>query len=510
MARLHEHQGKRILNEYGIATPQGAAARSVEERREIAEELGKAVVIKAQVYGTSRAASGGIRFADSPDVAARIADEMLGATIGGAVVEAVLVEEALPIAREFYLGCIVDDRLRRPVMLLSAAGGSGIEERTGTMAQVTASVRREPLPDELLAALNKSDTPEEVREALADVWLKLYRVARNSDARVAEINPLALLQDGRLVALDCRISVDDYAVFRHDDFGIEIAREIGHTPTELDRIAWEVEKDDYRGTFYFVELPQKENAEGIAIGFHGAGGGGSMASMDAALRAGLRPVDYVDTSGNPAASKVYRAAKIILRQQGIRGYFMSGSGVASQEQFHLARALVKAFREARLSIPAVLRLGGNGEEIAARIISDYTNDLPAPVEAYQKRHSADFCANRLKELIEQSEAQETKPQHRENTQPQRRELRQSYSFETRTGQITYDHAICAECESKACVKECPPQILSLENQLPVLNITLDEAKRGKCIECLACEVECWFQGKGGAVIELPIGGLSGG
>jgi len=124
-----------------------------------------------------------------------------------------------------------------------------------------------------------------------------------------------------------------------------------------------------------------------------------MASLDAAQRNGLQPACYVDTSGNPPASKVYRAAKIILSIPGIKGYFLSGSGVASQEQFGLARAVIKAFREVRPNIPAVLRLGGNGEDYAEELIEKYTVDLPAPVEAYQKKHSADFCAARLKELI---------------------------------------------------------------------------------------------------------------
>jgi succinyl-CoA synthetase beta subunit len=337
-------------------------------------------------------------------------------------------------------------------------------------------------------------------EDLAGVLLRLYRVARSSEARVAEINPLALTSGG-WTALDCRIAVDDYAVFRHPELGIEVARELGHPPTTLERIAWMVERDDYRGTFYFIEMPEEREAAGIRIGFQGAGGGGSMASLDAAAAHGLRAADYTDTSGNPPGSKVYRAARIILAQPGLRGYFLSGPGAASQEQFHFARALVKAFREERLSFPAVLRLGGNGEDLAVQIIERYARESGVPVEAYAKDHSADECAKRLRDLIEScSPVSQSSPSPISHP-------KSPYRFATRTGTITFDHAVCQDCESKACVKECPPQILSSQDGLPVLNISLDDAQRGKCIECLACEVECWYQGAGGARIDLPIPGL---
>ena len=494
----------------GIAVPDGGVARSAGECREFAEKLRRPVVVKAQVWGTGRAQAGGIRFADSPLRAAEAAQEIFSVSVGGASVEVVLVEERLLIEREFYAGLIVDDRLRKPMLLLSTAGGTGVEERSLAQPQrfvrLPVSVRSEPPRAALASALAQTDAPQDLHEALSEVLVRLYRVAMSCEARVAEINPLALTRDGRLVALDCRISTDDYAVFRHPDLGVEVAREFGHPPTELEKIAWAVERDDYRGTFYFVELRRDHDEPGTFIGFHGAGGGGSMASLDAAIRSGLRPANYTDTSGNPAASKVYRAAKIILSQPGIRGYFLSGSGVASQEQFHLARALVKAFREDRPTIPAVLRLGGNGEDQAARIIQEYTADLPAPVEVYQKAHTAEFCAERLRELVdEHPESASLSPEL--PAEPRAQKAEKPYSFETRTGRITYDHALCIECETKACVKECVPQILSLEEGLPVLNISLDDAKRGKCIECLACEVECWFQGKGGASIDLPIAGL---
>ncbi len=417
MAQLHEYQGKQLLAAQGITIPRGGLAMSENEARVIAAEIGGAVVVKAQVHSTSRAAQGGIGFAETPDEAASLKSQISNLKFNGATPDAILVEEKQAIAREFYLGYIIDDALKRPCLLFSAKGGSGIEERAATMARFVCSVRQTPTPEELKPFLAQADAPIALLDELAATLIKLYCAAKLCEARTMEINPLAQLADGRIVALDSRVSVDDYAVFRHPELGIEIARELGHTPTKLERIAWAIERDDFRGTFFFVEIPHEgqgleirgqdnspqpsqpptPNPQPLRIGFHGAGGGGSMASMDAALRAGLQPADYVDTSGNPPASKVYRAARIILSIPGIQGYFLSGSGVASQEQFGLARAIVKAFREVRPMIPAVLRLGGNGEDLANDIIRNYLADSPAPVEAYKKNDSADFCANRLRE-----------------------------------------------------------------------------------------------------------------
>lgn len=457
-------------------------------------QLDRPVVLKAQVWGTNRKVRGGIRFAGSPVEAQQAAAEILARFENAQV----LVEEAVDIRHEFYAGMIVDDRLRQPVLLAGSAGGSGIEERKSSVEKLAIENLDDPGSSKLSEFARRAGVPESV----ATVAVQLWRVARQLEARSAEINPLALTGDGALVALDCRISIDDYAVFRHPELGIDIPREFSKPPSTLDRIAWSVEADDYRGTFYFMELESQHN-ERPRIAFHGCGGGGAMAAMDVLSSGGLEPANFADTSGNPAASKVYRAAKIILSQPGIQGYFLCGSGVASQDQSQLARALVKAFREDKLSVPAVLRLGGNGEQEAAAIIERFAREASVAVEAYQKQHSTKSCATRIGELIsDAAQGGQTPPA----AAPQR-EFRQPYSFATRTGRITYDHAVCGECESKACVGACQPNILKLQDGLPVLAITEADAQRGRCTECLACEVECWYQGLGGAAIDLPIEGL---
>ena len=151
----------------------------------------------------------------------------------------------------------------------------------------------------------------------------------------------------------------------------------------------------------------------------------------------------------------------------------------------------------------MIGLGGNAEDRAGEILEQLNGRIPAPVEGYKKDDSPDFCAQRLDALIKAGELRDVPP-------PQPRPAPQKpYSFETVTGgTVTYDHAVCATCESKVCVQECARQILSLNDEgLPVLNITREEAKKGRCIECLACEVECLLHGAGGGVVHLPIPGL---
>lgn len=501
MAQIHEFQAKRILNAQGVAIPRGDVARTPEEAERVAKAIGRSVVVKAQVHSTSRAAHGGVRFADSPAKAGSVARDLLGSPIAGNLCQAVLVDEKASVDREFYCGFIIDSALRRPTLLFSAEGGSGIEDRGDSMRKMVCSVRREPEIGDIRQFIAKDAGTN--RDEIAEVLLKLYRAALACEARTAEINPLALIDDGRLVALDARISVDDYAVFRHPELGIELPRELGHSPTRLERIAWESERDDFRGTFYFVEIEDAEAPQAIRIGFHGAGGGGSMASLDAAQRNGLAPACYVDTSGNPPASKVYRAARIILSIPGIKGYFLSGSGVASQEQFGLARAVLKALLEVRPTVPAVLRLGGNGEDFAKELVDRYARLLPAPVEAYRKQDSADACAARLRDLILRSE--ETQEVERPEPEPFRAEHR----FETRTGTVAFDHSRIDRKAAEAIVASCPQHILGINrNGQPVLAIEREEAARGKCTECLACEFAALDMGLDAVRIDFPIPGLA--
>ena len=509
MAKLFEYQGKHIIEKSGIPIPRGIVVQSAEEARQAAQKLGPGAVLKAQAWVTGRAGSGGVRFVGSPEGAFAVAGEMLGMDLKGFQVRELLVEEKLAIDREFFLGLTIDDEKKSPVLVFSAKGGSGIEE---IAKEYPDQVTRRPVdpvkglkPFDAINILRQVGIRGGLQKRLTPVLAGFFSACAKAEARSAEINPLVLTEDGRIMAADCHMVIDDYAVFRHPELGIDIAREFDRPATLLEKAAYRVEAEDHRGTFYFLQMERDIKPRTGVIGFHGAGGGGSMMSMDALLGNGFRIANYCDTSGNPSAAKVYRAAKIILSQKNIDGYFASGSGVASQEQFHSARGLVKAFRELRPALPAVIRIGGNAEDEAMEILTSCTRDLPCQIEAYGRDTSAAHCADRLKELAQGWDyGAETAPS--ETVDPDRNP---TYGFKTLTGEVSFDHSRCLECRDKPCIKACRAGILAPDDEgLPRLGIDPREARKGKCTECLACELACEFQGDKGLSIVLPIPGLT--
>ena len=504
MARLLEHKAKEILSAHGIAVPRGRLAGSAEEALAASHELGAPPVLKAQVFSTGRASQGLVRFPTGDDETARSMKELLGRQIHGFPVTHVLVEERIQVAKELFAACIVSDELASPLALLASRGGTGVEELAKDPSVIF--VRRAFSATKGLRSFEARTMAREAGlsgkefTAVADFLVKLARGFLQEEARTLEVNPLAIAANGEAVALDCHFSVDDYAVPRHPELEIEIPREIGHPPTELERIAAKVEAADHRGTFFFLELSSEGERP---VGFHGAGGGGSMMSMDALNRAGFTAKNFCDTSGNPSAAKVYRAAKHILAQRGLIGYFASGSGVASQEQFHSARGFVKAFREWPLTVPAVIRLGGNKEDVAIEVLTKFLADLPVPVEAYGKDDSAEFCAQRLKSLVRELPLvapYECTPTSRTDAP------KEEYAFQILTGRISIDHAVCKGCETRPCIPACAPKILEDRQGKAILREPADESAH-RCTECLACELACFEIGKRAIEIELPIEGF---
>ncbi|MBN2199857.1 MAG: acetate--CoA ligase family protein [Candidatus Aminicenantes bacterium] len=507
MARLFEYQGKKLLRDAGIPVPEGEAVSTPEEARRVAERLGRPVVVKIQAWVTGRAKLGGIKFADTPDQAAEAARALLGMPVGNFVVDKVLVEEKLAVRSECFAGLVIDDAAKEPLLVFSSVGGTGVEEiasrRPERIVRLPVDIREGLKENAVYQAVLLTGLPPRTSGPLASILAKLYAVARSCDARSAEINPLILTGDDRAVAADCHMVIDDYAVYRHPELGIEIAREFDRPPTELEKIAYKVEEKDYRGTFYFLQMAENFAEGDNVIGFHGAGGGGSMMSMDAVLARGFTLANYCDTSGNPPASKVYRAAKIILSQPGIRGYFASGSGVASQEQYHSARGLVKAFHEEKIDIPAVIRLGGNYEEKACEILRAYLGDRGLKVEGYGRDDAPEKCAARLEDMMKAANG----ASHAVRPMTESPPPAGAYAFETVTGRLSIDHSRCAACRTRGCIEACGPRILKLEADKPVLAITAEDAKKGKCTECLACEIYCRFHEREAIAIDLPIPGL---
>ncbi len=502
MARLHEYQGKAILTKFGLDVPDGRVVHSANEAATAAKSLGGRVVIKAQAWVTGRAAVGGVKFADTPDQAHDAAAAMLQLTFGNFPVTELLVEQAIDITNEVFVSFSIDDAAQAPILLLDAQGGTGIEDRAATVHTLPVDVRKGVSSDDVASVLAESSIDAAQRPAVVDAIARVAEIARQCEARSVEINPLTTTADGRVVAADCRMTIDDYAVFRHPELGIDIARELDHPATTLERIAYDIEQADHRGTFYFAQLAVDDagSSRGV-IGFHGAGGGGSMMSMDAITNVGFTLANFCDTSGNPSAAKVYRAARVILTQPGLVGYFGSGSGVASQEQYHSAYGLAKAFCELELSIPAVIRLGGNSEDRAVEILQDACRSLPAIVEGYRKDDPPARIAERLAQLVQDADGAVWSPRSRSAPSF----VGSAYQIPIAGGSVWIDHDLCDQATT-AFVVQHSQELLRELNGRPVLRVA-EEDIATKDSELIALEIECRRRRTPVVFVDLPIEGI---
>jgi succinyl-CoA synthetase beta subunit len=500
MARLHEYQGKAILAANGFKIPRGCSARTSEEAVAAAAELGGEVVIKIQAWTTGRAGIGGVAFAKKPDEVRAHTTRMLAMKVGQFPVEAVLVEEKIDIEREFFLSFAIDDAARAPMIIFAAGGGTGIEERAASTHRISCDVNQGPVDSAVNEAVASSGLSPKQATQLADSIRKLFAAARSVEARSLEINPLVLTKDGDFVAADCRITIDDYAVVRHPELGIEIAREFDHPPTALERVAYAVEQSDHRGTFYFAQLATAapKGSKGL-VGFHGAGGGGSMMSMDAIVNAGFTIANFTDTSGNPSASKVYRAARIILAQPDLVGYFGSGSGVASQEQYWSAYGLAKALWELDVDIPAVIRLGGNTEDRAVDILQRTSKLLRAPVEGYRKTDTPAMIAARFAELVGSAGGTKWKP--RTPRAPKFIKDPSVTTLPVKNGRVWIDTKQWSKIRS--AIETHSGGLIVDRKDTPTPSLPSEEFAT-KDSELLACDVECRLAEVEGFYLELDI------
>jgi len=386
MARFYEYQGKELLNKMGIPIPKGRLATSPKEAREIAEEFKRPVVLKAQVLSGGRGKAGGIKYATTPEEVEKVARELLDMKIRRMPVKKILAEERLLIQKEFYLGATTDPSSRRPILILSQNGGIDIEEMARTSP---AKIIKQQV--NILRGLHEYEARDFVRKtkglsgdqiiALGSILKNLYDLYRKYDCKLVEINPLILTREGRFIAGDARIDIDDDAIFRHPELGLASTEETGERPpTKIEIAAGKIDEGDYRGTAHIVQLdPEgsyaKEKGK-VPIAFDCVGTGTSLTTMDELVELGYFPMNFADTSGNPTASKLYRATKIILSQPGIKGYLFV-SCVSSQQLDNTARGIIKALKElyprtcGKPNIPMVFTFRGGWDEEAISLFEDH-------------------------------------------------------------------------------------------------------------------------------------------
>jgi succinyl-CoA synthetase beta subunit len=354
--KLHEYQSKQIFARYGIPIPKGRVATTASEARQIADELGGRVVIKAQVLVGGRGKAGGVRVAKNADEAEQLAAQILAMEIKGLPVRKVLVDEAASIDQEIYLGIINDRSAKAPVIIASSAGGVEIEEVAQTNPEKILRVRIDPLlgikdyqTRDIAAGI---DLPREYWKSFNEILKGLWECYNANDATLAEINPLIISKDKRLVALDGKMLIDDNALFRHPDLS-EMRDTDEDAPSE-------VEARKYGLTF--IKLDGN-------IGCMVNGAGLAMASMDILKLFGGEPANFLDIGGGAGAEKVAAALRIILGDPNVDAILLNIFGGITRCD-EVARGIIAAIGEVKPKIPMVVRLVGTNAEEGRRILGD--------------------------------------------------------------------------------------------------------------------------------------------
>ncbi len=354
---LYEYQGKELFRRFGIPVSAGRLATTPEEAREAAEALGDQVVVKAQVLTGGRGKAGGVKLADDADDAERKAGEILGLDIRGHVVRKLWIERASEIAKEYYLSVTFDRGAKKPLFMLTTEGGVEIEQVAEEHPGALARLHVDPLEGfqpyqarRLIYGAGIGD-PNEQKQILGIV-AKLYRCFVESDAMLAEINPLIVTPEGEVKALDSKFTVDESALFRHPD--IAEMRDV-EAADPLETFARE------KGVTY-VKLDGE-------VGILGNGAGLSMSTVDVVVVAGGRPANFCDLGGGGDAQGVVDALEVITRDPQVKSIFFNIFGGITRCD-EVARGILTALEQMQIPLPIVVRLDGTNAEEGRRILAE--------------------------------------------------------------------------------------------------------------------------------------------
>jgi len=362
--KIHEYQGKALLKEYGVPVPRGVVARTPDEAETAARELGTdIVVVKAQIHAGGRGKGGGVKLAKSPAEAKEIASQILGMQLvthqtgpEGREVKTLLIEEGLPIYKEFYLGITLDRMTGRNVFMASSAGGMDIEKVADETPELILKETIDPSVGlrgfqarKLAFGLG---IPNDLINQAAKFMLSLYDAYEKMDASLVEINPFLLTKDNRLIALDAKVTFDDNAMFRHKDYaGLRDLDE--EEPLEI-----EASKHDLN----YIKLDGN-------IGCMVNGAGLAMATMDIIKLAGGEPANFLDVGGGASQERVEQAFKILLADQNVKAVLINIFGGIVRCDM-VANGVVAAAKNLGVSIPIVARLEGTNVEEGRRVLND--------------------------------------------------------------------------------------------------------------------------------------------
>jgi succinyl-CoA synthetase beta subunit len=357
---LYEYQGKELLRSYGLETLPGVVAGTPEEAARAAEALGGTVAIKAQVLTGGRGKAGGIKVVNNPREAQEAAEQILGMDIRGHTVRRVYVEGGAEIDREFYLSITVDRTAKRPLILFSTEGGVEIEEVAETNPDAIVRLRIDPLvgllPYQVREVIFAARLEGETAKGVGRTLNSLYKAFEELDASLVEINPLVVTNDGRVLTLDAKVTVDNSSLYRHQD--IADLHDVEAADAQEQR-AQEV-------GLQYVKLDGD-------VGILGNGAGLVMSTLDVVAQAGGEPANFCDVGGGADAEQISTALDIVTSNEQVESVLFNIFGGITRGD-EVARGLLSAIERTGITLPIVVRLDGTNAEEGLRILAENTPD----------------------------------------------------------------------------------------------------------------------------------------
>jgi succinyl-CoA synthetase beta subunit len=362
--KIHEYQAKEILRRYGVSTPRGIACFSLEEAIDAGRRLGGSVwVVKAQIHAGGRGKGGGVKLARSPDELRRHAAAILGMRLvtpqtgrEGRVVKRVLIEEGADISKELYVAMVVDRGSQRVVLMASSEGGMDIEEVAARTPEKIHKTAIDPMTglthEQATETARKIGVPEALVPQAVSLLQSLYKAFDETDASLAEVNPLILTGDNRVIALDAKMNFDDNALFRHPD--IVAMRDLDEED--------EAEIEASKSGLSYISLDGN-------IGCLVNGAGLAMATMDIIKLYGASPANFLDVGGGADTEKVTEAFKLMLKNPEVEAILINIFGGIMKCDV-IAAGVVEAARQVKLSVPLVVRLEGTNVDLGKKILAD--------------------------------------------------------------------------------------------------------------------------------------------
>ena len=354
--KIHEYQAKDILARFGVLIQPGRVASTPDEAEAIARELGGPVVIKAQVYVGGRGKAGGIQFGDTPEQARAAAAKVLGMDIKGLIVEKVLVVSKIDIQEEYYLGIILDRKSQAPVVMVSKEGGIDIEE---VAAHTPEKIIKQPIdmrwglrPFEARSILARAGLPHQVIGKGGAILTALAKAFIESDASLAEINPLVLTSEGQVQAADAKILIDDNGLFRQKEYASWAESEESNP----------LEYEARQAGLTYVKLDGN-------VGIIGNGAGLVMTTLDMVARVGGKPANFLDIGGGAKAEVMYKALSFVARDPQVKGILVNIFGGITRGE-EVAKGVIMAQAELPKGMPIVVRLSGTGAEEGKALLKD--------------------------------------------------------------------------------------------------------------------------------------------